>query len=100
MVTNCDGVRELFDAEFPTWNDEASLRRSVSSSPAIRRRRELVDRYRARVLEQHTYARRAEQLRDLLIDWCETRRISLAVGVPRREEADFWRLPLRPIPAA
>ena len=91
VVTNCEGAAELFDAEFPTWKDEASLRRVVSELQADpTRTQELAERYRAKVLDEHTYVRRAEQLRDLLLAWCDSSRFSLAVGVPRRDEAHFW----------
>ena len=72
VVSNCaDGVRELFDEEFPVWHDSESLRRLVFElrrDPA--RAHGLAERYRAEVLGHHTYAHRAEQIREVLTAWC------------------------------
>ena len=91
LSDNAEGVREVFDGEFPVWADGPSLRdqvRGLLDDPD--RARRLAERYRRLVLERHTYCRRAEQIRDRLIAWCEARRFSIAVGVPRREDAEAW----------
>ncbi len=64
VLTNCvSGVHELFDDEFPTWSDAASLRGRLDQLLADDVGREqLVRRYRSVVLERHTYANRARQL--------------------------------------
>ncbi len=85
------GVRELFGDDLPVWTDGASLRshlERVHEDPEGTAR--LAARLRDRVLAEHTYARRAEQLRDVLLGWCEARRVGIAIGVPKREVVDEW----------
>jgi O-antigen biosynthesis protein len=88
---DAEGVREIFDDEFPVWGDAASLRahaRSAANDPGGAMR--LTDRYRAEVLAYHTYAHRARQIRDVLAEWCEATRFGICVGVPRRELVESW----------
>ncbi len=92
VVTNCQaGAANLFDDEFPTWSDAASLRALLdklgSDAP---RRRELAERYRRVVREQHTYQQRARQLTAALAD--AERRLSFCVktGAPNRRVAAEW----------
>jgi glycosyltransferase involved in cell wall biosynthesis len=85
------GVRELFDADFPVWHDEASLREQVDALLADPdRRRTLVERYRAMVLEQHTYAHRALELLQALRSWATAPRCRILIGVPSWEVAPAW----------
>jgi O-antigen biosynthesis protein len=66
VVTNdAEGVAGLFGNGFPTWSDAASLQAHAeiaTGDPA--RARELVQPLKRLVLAEHTYARRASQLRD------------------------------------
>jgi GT2 family glycosyltransferase/spore maturation protein CgeB len=91
-VTNCEtGVRELFDAEFPVWSSRETLRSTLDGLLADEGRREtLARRYRGLVLSRHTYAHRATQLREILIE--HERRLSfcLKIGAPNREVAPLW----------
>jgi GT2 family glycosyltransferase/spore maturation protein CgeB len=92
VLTNCaDGVHELFDADFPVWSDRDDLRERLDELLADDpRRAALAARYRTMVLRDHTYARRAERLRALLVD--DQRRLSfcLKIGAPNAEVADAW----------
>jgi O-antigen biosynthesis protein len=88
---NEEGVRELFDDDFPTWHDAASLRATVDGLLADdARRADLAARYRQVVLECHTYAKRAEQIRSALISWVEARRFALHIGPQNWEMAANW----------
>lgn len=64
VLTNCvEGVHELFDEEFPTWTDVASLRAKLDELLADDKGRgRLARRYRDIALERHTYANRARRL--------------------------------------
>ena len=91
LTDNEVGVRELFDDEFPVWSNPASLGEQVAgylAEPA--RRHELAERYRRLVLDEHTYERRAVQIRDLLLEWCLAERLAIRVGVPERAQAERW----------
>jgi O-antigen biosynthesis protein len=86
-----EGVAELFDDEFPAWHDGPSLRRAAGELLADPQRAHgLAERYRRMVLSDHTYERRAAEIRDRLVEWCEARRFGIAIGVPRRDEVDAW----------
>lgn len=92
VITNCQaGVRDLFDEEFPVWSSDETLREQIDALLIDEDRREaLVHRYRRQVLERHTYAHRAHQLRSTLLE--HERRLSFAIkiGAPDREQATRW----------
>ncbi len=92
VVTNgADGVHRLFDAEFPVWDSPETLRRQLDallSDPA--RRAAVAERYRARVLREHTYARRAERLGELLQDFEQRVSFVFKIGAPSWEVAPRW----------
>ena len=92
VVTNNElGARELFDADFPVWTDETDLADQVDGllrDPA--RRGELAARYRALVLERHTYARRAVELRDILDGWVRSVQVGLHIGPQTWEAGQTW----------
>lgn len=91
ITDNVVGVRELFDEAFPVWTDGASLAGAVESLLADPdRRRAIVERYRNQVLERHTYAHRARELRDALVEWVSATRVSLLIGVPSHEVEQSW----------
>lgn len=91
ITDNEAGVREIFDDAFPTWGDRASLTRTVDDLLADpERRRAIVERYRAIVLDRHTYAHRARQIRDALEAWARASRVSLLVGAPSHDVATTW----------
>jgi len=61
------GVRELFDEDFPVWDDVTTLRAQVERArrdPSWASR--LAERYREEIIARHTYRHRAEQVRDSL----------------------------------
>jgi O-antigen biosynthesis protein len=91
-ITNCEsGVRELFDEEFPVWDSRASLRAALDGLLGDdERRASLVARYRKTVLTRHTYAHRAAQLRELLIEHEQRLSFALKIGAPNREVAPTW----------
>lgn len=84
VVSNCEsGVRELFDDDFPTYSDRASLRASLDlllNDPE--RREELASRYREVVLREHTYEKRAQRLEDLLRERAEATSFCIKIGPP------------------
>jgi O-antigen biosynthesis protein len=91
-ITNCEaGMRELFDAEFPVWSSRESLRAVLDELLGDERRRAaLVARYRETVLTSHTYAHRARQLRELLLEHEQLLSFCLKIGAPNRAVAPTW----------
>ena len=91
-LTNCaEGVRELFDDEFPTWSDADELRAQLDALLADPERREaLATRYRDVVLERHTYAHRARELKTVLRDAEQRLSFVLKIGAPSWDVAERW----------
>jgi spore maturation protein CgeB/GT2 family glycosyltransferase len=91
-ITDCtNGARDLFDEEFPVWHDAKSLREQIDrllGDEALRR--SLVRRYRGVVLRDHTYSRRADQLRRMLIDGERRLSFAIKIGAPDRTVAVRW----------
>jgi GT2 family glycosyltransferase/spore maturation protein CgeB len=92
VITNCEaGVRELFDEEFPTWSSREDLRGALDELLGDdRRRAALTARYRETVLTRHTYAHRAAQLRELLVEHEQRLSFCLKIGAPNRSVAHTW----------
>jgi GT2 family glycosyltransferase/spore maturation protein CgeB len=92
VVTNGRlGVEGLFDPEFPTWTDAASLVRvvrDVIADPGPARR--LAARHREAVLQSHTYAARAVAVREALRAWAASVRYGIWIGVPNVEVQEQW----------
>ena len=90
VLTNCSGgVRELFDADFPTYADASSLRVQLDRLLADEvLRRGIAARYRDEVLHKHTYAHRARQLKELLQQRLENLRFCITIGAPAWDVAD------------
>jgi GT2 family glycosyltransferase len=91
-LTNCEaGVRELFDADFPVWDSRESLRARLDELLADEGRRDaLVARYRETVLTRHTYAHRAAELREILVEHEQRLSFCLKIGAPNRAVAHTW----------
>jgi GT2 family glycosyltransferase/spore maturation protein CgeB len=88
---NLEGIRELFDDEFPVATDAAELQALVDRYLADPdEARALAERYRAIVLERHTYTHRARQLQDALATWAESERFGVLIGAPDWERAVSW----------
>ncbi len=91
VTDNTLGARELFDADFPTWESPETLGQAVDALLADDvRREELLARYRAVVLERHTYARRAEEMRSVLLEWTQAPRVALHIGPQTWDQAPKW----------
>lgn len=92
VLTNCaDGVRELFDEDFPVWErpeELPALRDALLADPE--RREALAQRYRETVLTRHTYAHRAHQLVEVLREREELPSFCIKVGAPDWEQAQRW----------
>jgi len=85
------GVRELFDADFPTWDGPETLVstvRGLLDDPA--RRTELAARYRGQVLDRHTYDHRAIELRELVASWARAPKIAAHIGPQTWEMGRTW----------
>ncbi len=85
------GSDELFDGELPTYADPAELASVVQGwldDPAGAA--ELAGRLRDRVVAAHTYGRRAEQFRDLLLERRSRASFVVRIGAPNRREAANW----------
>lgn len=91
ITNNVVGAAELMDPDFPTWSDPESLASATAALLADETRAdELAARYRALVLERHTYDRRAAELRDILAGWCRAERWAVVIGPRTREAARSW----------
>jgi O-antigen biosynthesis protein len=92
VVSNCEtGVRELFDDEFPVWDSRESLRDRIDSLLGDEGgRTELAQRYRAKVLAEHTYAHRAKRIATVLREAEERLSFCIKIGAPDAERARLW----------
>jgi GT2 family glycosyltransferase/spore maturation protein CgeB len=92
VVTDCAaGVREMFDEDFPVWDSAATLRSQLDSLLEDEsRRKRLVDRYRRRILRDHTYANRAVELGRILIEHEQRLTFAIKIGAPDRKSALRW----------
>jgi GT2 family glycosyltransferase/spore maturation protein CgeB len=91
LVTDNElGSRELFGGLLPTWHDPESLedavRRLVDGGPDASN----VAAASRMVREQHTYQRRAEQLRELVLGWIRAPRVGIRIGIPDWDQAHTW----------
>jgi GT2 family glycosyltransferase/spore maturation protein CgeB len=85
------GARELFGDELLVARDAAELEahvRWVHAEPAAAAA--LQARLRQVVLESHTFAHRAAEVRDHLLTWVEAERYAILVGVPDWDQAPAW----------
>ena len=91
VTDNEIGARELFDEDFPTWSDANDLVGTVNRLlEDSERRNRLAKRYRAIVLERHTYDHRARELREILRDWVMAPRIAAHIGPQTWEAGSTW----------
>jgi spore maturation protein CgeB len=91
ITDNVLGARELFGEALPAADDPdgiVSLARHYLDRPDERRR--LATELRATVLERHTYARRAEQLREVLETWANSPHLDIAIGPADDAVALLW----------
>lgn len=93
VITNGEaGAREVFGGLLPTYQTREELQTLLDrylGDEAVRR--ELVAQLQREVLEKHTYARRARELRSILLDYCEHRfRIAIKVPAPNPQVAHEW----------
>ena len=85
------GVRELFGDAFLVARDAQDLAatlRWLEQEPDAADA--LIAQLRSIVLERHTYAHRAREIRDNLLAWVNADRYALLVGAPGWERANHW----------
>lgn len=85
------GVRELFGDLLPTWETPQELRAvldELRDDPDGTRQR--LEQLQATVLERHTYASRAVDLQDLLVERAQRPSLALLIGAPNRRVAPTW----------
>ncbi len=91
ITDNVAGAHELFGDALPAAADQVGLvglaERYLADPDG---RRQLTDDLRAVVLERHTYPRRAEELRGILLDWATAIRLDVSVGPPGWDVAATW----------
>lgn len=88
---NAAGVHELFDADFPTWEDPESLVEVAGALLADpERRRHLAERYQRMVLDHHTYDHRAAELRAILGAWAAAPKVAAHIGPQSWELGRTW----------
>lgn len=95
ITDNPQGLAEVLGAdatdELLAWEDGTSLAAQLAwlrDHPDEARAR--AERWREVVVRDHTYARRARQLRDLLVERTTAVSVAIAIGVPRDEERHRW----------
>ena len=91
LTDNVAGAAELFGGALPAADDAAGVVALVErylADPVERRRS--ADQRRAIVLDRHTYARRAAELRELLVEWATAIHGDVAIGPPGWETASTW----------
>jgi GT2 family glycosyltransferase/spore maturation protein CgeB len=91
VTDNVVGAREVFGDLLPASADPAgvvALTERYLADPVARRR--LAGELRAHVLERHTYAHRAGELRDILVEWANALHIDIAVGARSWDVAESW----------
>lgn len=93
VITNGEaGAREVFGDRLPTYTSREELTAEVQrqlTDEALRTRTAAA--LRAEVLREHTYDRRAEQLREILSTFTRERlRIAIKVPAPTPEVARIW----------
>lgn len=86
------GAQEAFDGLLPTYDSPEELRSSLQRYAEDDGARDaLVEELRSRVLAEHTYERRAEQLFEILDAHCaRSLRFAIKVPAPRKEEVHEW----------
>lgn len=85
------GAAEVFGDLLPVYDGGASLADVVAAwrdDPVGAAER--AGRLREAVLREHTYERRAEQLRDLLLERRQRASVVVRIGAPSRREASNW----------
>lgn len=93
VITNGDeGAREIFADLLPTYSSAEDLERKLTYYLSHEKKREeLVEDLKKQVLEKHTYAHRALELKSHLLDFTNNKyRIAIKTPVPRIEEAESW----------
>lgn len=93
VLTNSrDGAEELFDGQLPTYADAKELNSLCHLYLTdAGKRRDLTGRLRDHVLRHHTYAHRAETVRQSLLDWAKSGlRFAIKIGVPDAAQREQW----------
>jgi spore maturation protein CgeB len=91
LVTDNElGSRELFGDLIPIWHDPDSLEDAVRRLFDGGRDASNVAAASRLVRAEHTYQRRAEQLRSLVLDWIRAPRVGIRIGIPDWEQAPTW----------
>nr|HPK06682.1 glycosyltransferase [Aminivibrio sp.] len=93
VVTNgVKGSDDLFEGRLPGYADGEQLRKLIRTYGENEPEREKkAAELREMVLAGHTYRKRARELREILVRYCEKNyRIALKVPVPDRKQAHTW----------
>lgn len=92
VISSCkDGVRELFDDEFPSYENRQELRSHLDRLLCDESyRNELARRYQKIVLREHTYDLRAQQLTELLCKRNEALSFCIKIGPRDWRRAPSW----------
>ncbi|HEY6570172.1 MAG TPA: glycosyltransferase [Candidatus Limnocylindrales bacterium] len=91
ITDNVMGARELFGASLPAAAEPDEIVRLAErylDDPEERRR--LAIELRNIVIERHTYAHRAAELRAVLERWASAPRVDIAIGPPESDLAQLW----------
>ena len=93
VITNdVKGSKDIFKGKLPVYETAEELQSKLNFYLDDEDTRlKLVEELRKIVRENHTYTKRAYELRNILTDYFDKNyRISIKVPVPNKEEADMW----------
>jgi GT2 family glycosyltransferase/spore maturation protein CgeB len=88
---NAAGAAELFGDALPVARTADELRARITwATEHPDEAKALAERLRDEVLEKHTYAHRAAEIRDHLLGWVDAQRYAILVGIPTWDVAHTW----------
>lgn len=90
ITNNTIGIKEIFDEEYPTYSVE-NLNSKVSALLNNKQLSEqLAERYKAIVLEKHTYKNRKKQILNDIYNHVKRSKVAIKIAAPDFERAITW----------
>lgn len=91
VTNNNIGIAEIFDEDYPTYKDNATLHNGLNRLLNDSHEREtLSKKYKSIVLDSHTYPKRARQLVKNLINHSKLTRIAIKISAPSLSKSKTW----------
>lgn len=92
VITNSESASiEIFDSKLPVYKSKEDLTNKINyylNNPDEREK--LTEELSKIVLENHTYEKRAKQLKNILIDYIQKRKLAIKIAVPKLDEIEQW----------